>query len=130
MLSAFEGNAHEVRKYIYWFFTKFIGRGTDITSLAYLNAPGILRKYKLYVEKKKTFTRASNLPKEFVSWCQDNIPDIFDTYELGTMNDLGALLSYVKSYSDEIDVESSEFRAIAQATKMNLIKNDKLNIRE
>jgi len=129
LLSAFQGDAHEVRRYIYWFFTKTIGRNTDITSFAYLNTPNIVRKYNLYLEKKKTFTRASKLPKDFITWCGDNVPEIFTNYELNTMNDLGALLGYVKTYSSDINPESSEFRVIAQATKMNLIKDDMLNIR-
>lgn len=130
LLSAFQGDAHEVRRYIYWFFTKAIGRNTDITSFGYLKTPNIIRKYKLYLEKKKAFTRASKLPKNFIAWCDDNVPDIFANYELNTMNDLGALLGYVKAYSNDINPESSEFRVIAQATKMNLIKDDKLNIRD
>lgn len=129
LLSAFHGDAHIVRKYIYWFFTKFIKKNTDVVSFAYINTPGIVRRFKLYMEKKKTLTRSSTLPKVFLEWCQNNIPEIFSSYELNTMNDLGALLGYVKNYNDEIDSDSSEFLAIAQATKLNLIKNDKLNIR-
>jgi len=129
MLATFKGNAHEARKYIYWFFNKHLGSSTNITSFGYLNTPGIIRRYNIYVEKKKTFTRSSRLPKEYTEWCQEQVPDIFDKYELGTMNDLGALLSHVKTYSDEIDSESSEFRAVSHAVKMKLIQDDKLNIR-
>lgn len=129
LLSAFQGDAHEVRRYIYWFFKKAIGRNADITNFGYLNTPGIIRKYKLYLEKKNTFTRASKLPTTFLEWCKSNTPEIFDNYELNTMNDLGALLGHVRAYSAEISPEAPEFHVIAQATKMNLINNDKLNIR-
>lgn len=128
-MSAFNGDAHEVRRYIYWFFNKTIGKHTDITSMAYLNTPNIVRKYKLYVEKKKISTRSTALPVELISWCHLNVPDIFDNYELSTMNDLGALLGYVKAYSTELNDNNPESRVIVKASLMGLIKDSKLNIR-
>lgn len=130
LLATFKGNAHEVRKYMYWFFNKGLNRSTAVTHFGYINTPGIIRKYNLYAEKKNTFTRASKLPKQYVEWCKDNVPGVFEKYELGTMNDLGVLLSYVKAYDSDFDSESVEFKAIAQAVKSSLIKDDKLNIRE
>lgn len=129
ILSAFNGDAREVGKYIQWFFKHGINKNTNITSFGYLGTPAIIRKYKLHAEKSKYLTRASILPKEYLSWCEDNVPEIFDKYELTTMNDLGALLKYVVTYSGEISSDSAEFQAISQAVKMTLIKDNKLNIR-
>ena len=55
-------------------------------------------------------------------------PNIFDNYELNTMNDLGALFNYTKLYRLELNDESPEIHVIGQATKMRLIKNDRLNV--
>lgn len=128
LLATFKNNPHAVRKYIYWVFKKLVGRSTNITSFGYINAPGIIRKYNLYVQKKTSIGRATDLPNEFINWCKENIPSIFDNYELSTINDLGALLNYTKSYRD--DCSGVEVQAIQTAEKLNLIKNGKLNIRK
>lgn len=127
LLSAFNGDAHAVRKYIYWFFKNIIRSTTNIVSFAYINTPGIIRKYNIYNKKKAKITRSSNLPSKFIEWCSDNIPDIFNNYELTTINDLGALLSHVKFYGADDQIET---RAIKKAEEFGLIKDDKLNIRE
>lgn len=128
LLATFKGNAGAVRKYIYWVFTKLVSRSTNITAFGYINTPGIIRKYNLLVEKKKTITRSTTLPNEFIIWCKSNIPNIFNNYELATVNDLGALLSFTKFY--EVDYLSDEAQAIRMAEQFNLIKNGKLNTRE
>ena len=128
LLATFKGNAHAVRKYIYWVFKKLVSKNTAITAFGYINAPGIIRKYNLHVKKKTAVTRSTILPNEFIRWCKDNIPGIFDNYELATINDLGALLSFARFY--EVDYSSDEAQAIRMAEKLNLIKNGKLNTRE
>jgi hypothetical protein len=128
LLATFKGNAHAVRKYIYWVFIKLINKSTNITAFGYINAPGIIRKYNLHVKKKTIITRSTKLPDGFIKWCRDNIPNIFDSYELVTVNDLGALLSFTRFY--EVDYSSNEAQAIRMAEELNLIKNGKLNTRE
>lgn len=130
LLSAFGGRAHEVRKYLYWIFKKAINKNTEITSFGYVNTPALVRKYILQAKQKHVLRRESKLPKEFVSWCKAEAPEIFDNYALETMNDLGALYSYVDTYSDELMLKASspENLVIGQAVKHNLIKDGKLNI--
>ena len=127
LLAAFSNDAIEVRKYIYWVFKKGINKNASINSFGYINAPGLVRKYKLYAEKRKTLTRDSALPKRYIDWCESHIPNIFQNYELKTMNDLGALLSYTNAYLENEDTIERE--AIEEAIRCNLIKNGKLNIR-
>jgi len=128
LLATFKNDAHEVRKYLYWVFKKLIKKSTNIVSFKYVSSPGIIRKYNLYVQKKHTLTRSSNLPNEFIAWCKSNIPNIFDEYELTTINDLGALLSLVNFHN--VDDGSIEKQAIAMAEKLKLIQDNKLNMRE
>lgn len=128
LLATFENDAHAVRRYIHWVFKKLIRGSTNITAFGYINSPGIIRKYNLYVQKKQSFSRASTLPSEFIKWCKTNVPEIFDEYELTTMNDLGALLSFVKFYNTNDN--SKEKKIILMAEKLKLIQDDKLNIRE
>jgi hypothetical protein len=127
MLAAFNGNAHDARKYIYWVFHKAINKTTAITSLGYLNAPGLIRKYKLYAQRKDILNRASRLPQEFLDWWAVNASSIQANYAMVTMNDLGALLSYVNHYTD-IPAESEERLAIKKAEQLNLIVSGKLNV--
>lgn len=128
LLATFKGNAHEVRKYIYWVFKKLIRQSTNIVSFGYINSPGIIRKYNLQNLKKKTITRSTRLPGEFIDWCKNNTPGLFNQYELSTVNDLGALLSTVKFYNSE--ELRDERMAISAAEKLNLIKDGALNVKE
>ncbi len=99
----------------------------DIVSLNYFNAPGLVRKYNLIVQKQKTITRASGLPGDFITWCKANAAEIFNNYELSTMNDLGALLQFYVTYKIN-DSESLEAKVIQAARDNNLIVNNKLNV--
>ena len=128
LLATFKGDANEVRKYIFWVFKKLIRKNTNMTSFGYINSPGIIRKYNLQNVKKHSITRSTKLPTEFITWCTENASNLFNQYELSTVNDLGALLSLVKFYgADELKEENM---AIQMAEKLNLIKNGALNIKE
>lgn len=127
LLAAFNGDAHQARKYIYWAFKKGIGAKANIVSFAYINTPGLIRRYNLYNKKKRVLSRESKLPKKFIDWCRDNASNIFDNYELDTMNDLGALLSYTTHYNKS---DGPEGLVLEQASKLNLIKSGKLNVGE
>lgn len=129
LISAFDGNALDVRKYILWFFSKKIKGSTNITSIAYLNTPNIIREFKIKLEKSKHYTRASKLPPSFIKWCQDNEPSIFNTHELSTMNDLGSILFFTKVFGKSVP-NSSENAVIKRAEEMGLIKNGRINIKE
>lgn len=123
LLKTFNGNAHTVRKYIYWFFNKFLSFHTQISSLGYLNSPGIIRKYNLYKKKNNRLYRSSKLPNSFQDWCTKNIPEIFQKYTLSTMNDLGAILQ-----SSDANMGMVEEKLIYKAITCGLIKNNKINV--
>ena len=125
LLASFGGNANDVRKYLFWLFKKCINKNTGITSFGYVNTPNLIRKYNLYNISKDIFQRETKLPIEFIDWCKSIIPDIFKSYALDTMNDLGALISYCKAYGSENSIET---QAIEKAKQLGLIKNNKLNI--
>ena len=77
-------------------------------------------QYNLYSKKKHSITRSTKLPNALIDWCNQNAANIFSSYELSTVNDLGALLSVVKFYkTDELTMEKM---VIQQAEKLNLIK--------
>jgi len=74
--------------------------------------------------------RESRLPKAFIDWCNTNTPDVFDKYSLDTMNDLGAMLSFYKTYSESRDM-GLEFDIILEAKRLGLVTKDgNLNIGE
>jgi len=128
LLATFKNDANEVRRYIFWLFKKVIRQETNLSSFGYLNTPTLIRKYKIQADRKNVYTRSSKLPETYIQWCKDNIAGIFDKYALDTMNDLGALYSYVKEYSDELGSESIEQKAILQAEQFELIKDGKLKV--
>lgn len=121
------GDANKVRKYMYWFFTKFINKSIEISSLGYLNSPGIIRKYNLYSKRTRRISRSSKIPTTLMEWCKINTPEICDMYSFSTINDLGAILLSMDMDSGN---DSPEGRLIARAREMKLIIGNKLNIRE
>lgn len=127
LLASFNNDANRVRRYIYWVFKKVIKQSTQIVSFAYLNAAGSIRKYNLQEVEKNILKRSSKLPVIFTEWCLKTAPEIFRKYELSTINDLGALLNYVKFYKIE---NSSEVVVLQEAERLCLIKDGKLNIKE
>lgn len=128
LLATFKNDIHEVRRYIYWVFKKIIRKSTNLVSFNYINAPGIIRRYNLHLQKKRTITRFTRLSAGFLDWCKEHTPDVFNEYELTTVNDLGALLSFVKFY--DVDDDTIELQVIRAAEKFNFIKEGKLNIKE
>ena len=126
LLASFNNNADEVRKYLYWIFKKIVNKNTNITSFGYVNTPNLIRKYNLYSASKDILRRETKLPAEFLEWCKVAVPDIFKSYALDTMNDLGALFGYCKTYN--LAESSLEAKAIEKAKQIGLIKNNKLNI--
>lgn len=128
LLGAFDGNAHSVRKYLYWLFKRGLNSNVTITHFGYVNTPGLIRKYNLYASKKHVLKRESKLPSKFIEWCKENVPSIFDDYTLETMNDLGALHVYASDgLLQDYDNERS---VIGQAEALGLIKDGKLNVGE
>jgi len=126
LLAAFEGNAHEVRRYIHWLFSKVIKRSTKIVSFGYLTTPALIRRYKLIVREKNSTTRFTFLPQKYLDWCKENVGGIFGSYALKTMNDLGSLLQLVKSYPEVYSDDTMEKIAIEGAVKAGLVKNGAL----
>lgn len=125
MLATFQNQALEVRRYILWAFQYGLGSNAQITSLAYLNAPGLVRKFKLWDQKRNVLTRSTPLPREFLDWCKDNQPTIFTKHSLETLNDLGAILNYARTYPDDSGIE---LKVLERATELKLIKDNKLNV--
>lgn len=128
LLAAFNGDAHEVRKYLYWVFKRGINKNTTMTHFGYVNTPGLIRKYNIYAKRKNILRRESKLPKAFIDWCKEHTPEIFTKFELTTMNDLGVMLFYVGSYDGEIFSDADERKVLVAAEEHRLIKDDKLNI--
>jgi hypothetical protein len=125
LLATFNKTALDVRRYIIWAFRCGIGSNAKITSLAYLKAPGLIRKFKLWDLNRNVLTRSTQLPKEFLEWCKTEVADLFSKHTLETMMNLGAILNYANTYPNESEVE---LRVINKAAELGLIKDGKLNV--
>jgi len=128
LIVSFGNDLTAVRKYIYWLFKKQLSSNTDIVSFNYINAAGLIRKYKIHFEKNKGFSRSSKVPSSLVSWCESHAPEVLENYELSTMNDLGALVAYYNKFKESAGL-GKESLVISKAEQLGLIKNGKLNIR-
>lgn len=126
LLAAFNGDANQARKYLWWFYKRKFRPSMSIVSINYFNAAGLIRSYKLLLAKQTTLTRASPIPKDFLEWCREYTVQIFDNFELTTMNDLGAMLAYYNTYGG--DPWDPLGTAIEEAERRGLIKEGKLNL--
>ena len=129
LLAAFNGDAVMIRKYIHWLFHGGLNKSADIVSFAYINTPGLIRRFNLYYNKRNVLSRETKLSDEFVAWCKIWAEEVFKKYAFGTMNDLGSLLGYYSCYLADTVEDTPERRVIMKAKEIGLITKDyKLNI--
>ena len=102
LLLMFEGKAKIVRNYIDWVFEKRIKRTNyTLTSFGFFGLGKLVNEYNNARARKRILRRSSPLPEDFLSWCEEKYPEIFNKRELKTWNHLNGLVSYVRSYGRE-----------------------------
>jgi len=102
ILAMFDGNAREIKTYIRWVFAKKIKTPKyGIQGLGFFSMQKFVNEYKQAKARAKRITRFGPLPKSFVNWCKENVPEIFESQELNSWNDLNGVVSVVKNYGKE-----------------------------
>jgi hypothetical protein len=118
MLAMFNGDAHEIRTYIRWVFSKKVKTVKyPITSIGFFTKGNIVNEYKHAKARSFVLKRHTPLPNDFLSWCNENFPDVFNNHDLKTWNDLNGLITYIKSYGDD----GFEGSVIKEAVKRGML---------
>jgi hypothetical protein len=101
LLTMFGNDYMLIPEYIRWVFAKRVkNKKKTITSFGFFATPDFVNAYRAAKERSKQIVRATVLPEEFLLWCKENCPNIFNKQELKTWNDLNGLVVHVKCYGD------------------------------
>ncbi len=115
---------HEVNmkiyNYINWMFDYKFRRGEQsVNGTKLFLTPSIIvefeRMYSAYLEKKGT----QNKFEKLLSWCKENIPDIFQKHQLEREGDLKMIKSYAEMYSLKDD--TIEMLCLLKAKEVGII---------
>jgi len=102
ILTMFEWNAREAKVYIRWIFKKRIRNPKyAIHSLGFFASQQFVNEYLHAKARSKVLRRRTPLPKDFLDWCAENCPNIFQLQELQTWNDLNGLILHIKTYGEK-----------------------------
>lgn len=118
ILAMFDGNAKIARNYVIWVY-KFKVRTVkyQVTSFGFFASQKFVNEYNQARARAAVPRRAARLPADFLSWCLESEPEIFDLQELGTWNDLNGLVTHVKSYGPE----GPEGRVVSEAVRRGML---------
>ena len=117
----FENNAKEAKIYVKWVFAKKIKTTNySVYSFGFFVNPSFVNDYKLDKARAQVLKRSSSLPQDFLDWCSNNYPEIFQYQELKTWNDLNGLITHIKSYGSN----NVEGYVVKEAVRLGLLENE------
>ena len=120
LLAMFDGNAKMVKNYIKWVFHfKVKNTNYQVTSLGFFVSEKFQQEYYHARSRAKVIRRSTPLPETFLSWCKENIPEIFELRSLSTWNDLNGCISYVKNRGKNDTIKT----VLNEAVKRGLLKS-------
>lgn len=118
LLAAFNGKARVVGNYLKWVFkTKIEPKRYKVTSLGFFTTSNIINEYKHARARAQTIRRTTRLPEEFLQWCREHEPEIFELQELNHWNDLNGLVTHIKCYGED----SVEGRVAQEAVNRKML---------
>lgn len=104
ILNMFDWNAREAKIYIRWVFEKRVKTvNYTVYSFGFFASQKFVNEYFHAKNRSMVLRRYTKLPQDFLSWCKNNHPDIFQQQELETWNDLNGLISHIKIYNNGIE---------------------------
>ena len=121
ILTMFFENAREAAIYVRWVFAKRIRSPKyKITSIGLFASAKFVNEYFQAKADNEKLKRSTKLPSDFVGWCTQNCPDIFERQELETWNDLNGLVTHVRSYG----MDSIEGKVVSEAINRKMLPQD------
>lgn len=118
LLAMFEGDAKAARTYMKWVFAfRIRNANCAIRSVGFFVSQKFVAEYMQARARSRTLRRSTPLPTEFIGWCCENEPDVFERQELETWNDLNGLVTHVRQYG----IDDTENRVVAEAVRRGLL---------
>jgi len=111
---------HKIYNYINWMFDYKFRRGQQsVNGTRIFLVPSIIvefeRMYSKYLSKQKS----ENKMERLISWCKDEVTEIFSSHQLEREDDLRMLKRYAEMYS--LGEETPEGRVLAKAIEVGLL---------
>ena len=118
LLAMFDSDAKAARTYVKWVFT-FKIRNADcaINSMGFFVSQKFVAEYMQARARARVLRRSTPLPTEFIQWCLENEPEVFERQELETWNDLNFLVTYVRQNGND----SIEGRVTVEAVRKGML---------
>lgn len=118
ILAMLEGDALRAANYIRWAFQfKVRRRNYPVRSLGFFASSDFINDYNLARAQAAILRRSTPLPEDFLAWCHESEPDIFELEELADWNDLNGLVTHVKQYGSQ----SVQGRVVAEAVRRGML---------
>ena len=110
----------KIYNYINWMFDyKFRSGERSVTGTGIFLMPSMINEFERMYSKYLRGQAEDSVVARLLSWCKDNVPEVFDRQQLEDMDDLGLLKRYVETYN--LDSSSPESLVVSKAKSMGLI---------
>ncbi len=120
LLAMFDGNAKLIKNYIKWVFHfKVKNTNYQVTSLGFFVSEKFLQEYNHAKARASVLRRSTLLPKNYISWCQENAKEIFEIRDFSTWNDLNGCISYLNNRGKNETIK----KVLIKAVEFNMIKD-------
>lgn len=97
LLAMFQDDAKAARTYVKWVFAfKIRNPNCAIRSFGFFVSQKFVAEFMQAKARARILRRSTPLPTEFIQWCLENAPEVFEHQELETWNDLNFLSTYVR----------------------------------
>jgi len=118
LLAVFGGDAKLARNYAQWVFA-FKIRNADyaISSMGFFVSQKFVSEYMQARARSRVLRRSTPLPTEFLGWCLEHEPEVFDRQQFETWNDLNFMVAYVKQGG----TNSAEGRVAVEAVRRGML---------
>jgi len=113
VLSMFGEDYLQIPNYIKWVFKhKLKGRKYPLKSIGFLTSALMINEYKLQRARQEKPKRSSNIPSDFIQWCEQNYPQVIEYHQVKTLNDLNVLIALAERGPEGRVVEEARNRGI------------------
>lgn len=118
ILAMLDGDALRAANYLKWAFQfKVRRRNYPVRSLGFFASADFINDYNIARARASVLRRSTPLPEDFLVWCRENEPEVFDLEELVDWNDLNGLVTHVKQYGGD----DPQARVVAEAVRRGML---------
>lgn len=104
--------------YIRWVFQfKVRRRNYPVRSIGFFASSDFVNEYNIMRTQAAVLRRSTPLPADFLAWCREHEPAVFELEELAVWNDLNGLVTHVNLYGSG----GPEERVVAEAVRRGML---------